>query len=122
MFGAGLRAKSTPFLMPVIGSKGDRWSDERFTEIIIHELLHIYITTDNTQYWEYAVKQYADEAVVTRNHILLYAILYEIYQQCFGSEPADFNRDNMPSGYQRAIDIVRAEGHQTIIQTYYSFV
>lgn len=120
VFGAGLRPKSTPFLMPVISPKGEHWSDERFIEIIIHELLHINITTDNIQYWEYASKEYAAEEVVTRNHVLLYAMLYEVYQRCFDTEPADFHRDNMPSGYQRAIDIVRAAGHDTIIQTYHS--
>ena len=120
VFGDGLRAKSTPFLMPVINGIGKRWSDERFTEIIIHELLHIYLTTDNVRYWEYAVQQYADEESATLHHVLLYAMLYEVFQRCFNIEPGDFRRNNLPPGYQRAIDIVRTEGHQSIIQTYVS--
>lgn len=118
VFGAGLQAKSTPLILPIMNRNGEYVSNQRFVEMIIHELLHIYLTTNNKSYWEYATKKYANEAPVTQNHILLYAFLYKIYNDAWEKEPLDFGRDNLSVGYARAIQIVREEGYEHILSEY----
>lgn len=118
IFGAGMQAMSTPFLLPIWNREGKQWSDEKFIDLVIHELLHIFLVTDNDTYWESALKQFADEEPVCRNHVLLYAMLYEIYQKLFNQEPIDFNRDNMPPGYARAIELVKEIGYKELIAEY----
>jgi hypothetical protein len=118
VFGAGMQAMSTPFLLPIWNREGKQWSDEKFVDLVIHELLHIFLVTDNDVYWEHALKQFADEEPVCRNHVLLYAMLYKIYKDLFNQEPIDFNRDNMPPGYARAIELVKEIGYQELIDEY----
>jgi hypothetical protein len=122
VFGSGLTAASTPFIFPTWNKNNERFSDERFIDTVLHELLHIFLITDNLPYWEAVSIKYIDENITCRNHILLYAILYEIYQKVFNKEPVDFNRNNLPAGYARAIEIVREAGHKEIIEEYKSFL
>ncbi|MCB0367842.1 MAG: hypothetical protein KDD45_00015 [Bdellovibrionales bacterium] len=122
VFGAGLGAMSTPFLLPIWNKAGEQWSDEKFIDLIIHELLHIFLVTNNEQYWESVKEKFSEEEPVCRNHILLYAMLCQIYQKLFNKEPIDFNRDNLPPGYARAIQIVRETGYEELIAEYQKFI
>lgn len=118
VFGAGIGTMSTPFLLPVWNKKGEQWSDDKFVEIIIHELLHIFLSTNSKQYWDKMHGQFGTEEILCRNHILLYAMLYEIYQKLFNREPSDFSRENLPAGYARAIHIVKERGYRELITEY----
>lgn len=118
VFGAGLGVMSTPFLLPVWNKEGKQWSDEKFIDFMIHELLHIFLVNDNQKYWDFVQQQFATEEIVCRNHILLYAMLFDIYQRLFGKEPIDFSRDNLPPGYARAVEIVREIGYKELINEY----
>lgn len=118
VFGAGLQAMSTPFLFPIRNKEGQQWADDTFVEIIIHELLHIFLSTNNNLYWEKAQEKFVNEAPLCSNHILLYAMLYKIYQGFFNREPRDFNRDNLPAGYARAINLVKEHGYKELIAEY----
>ncbi len=122
VFGAGFGVMSAPFLLPIWNKAGEQWSDEKFIDLMIHESLHIFQSTNNERYWKMVKEKYADEEPVCRNHILLYAMLYEIYQTLFDKEPIDWERDNLPSGYARAISLVKEEGYQNIITEYYSLI
>lgn len=122
VFGAGLRAMSTPFLLPILNKEGKQWSDEKFIDLIIHELLHIFLVTNNDRYWNFVKEKYAKEEPVCRNHVLLYAMLYEIYHKLFNNEPMDFNRENLPSGYARSVQIVRETGYKELIAEYQKFI
>lgn len=122
VFGAGLQAMSTPFLLPVWNKEGKQWSDEKFIDLIIHELLHIFLVTNNQRYWEEVSRRFSEEEPVSRNHVLLYAMLYEIYQKIFNKEPIDFNRDNLPPGYARAIQLVKELGYKELIADYKSLI
>lgn len=122
VFGAGFGVMSTPFLLPVWNKAGEQWSDEKFIDLMIHEMLHIFLISDTERYWEMVQEKYADEEPVCQNHILLYALLYEVYQTIFNKEPIDWNRVNLPPGYARAIAIVNETGHKNIISEYYSLI
>ena len=122
IFGRGLTPKSTPFMLPIWNRNQEQWSDEKFIDLIIHELLHIFLVTNNEQYWESVKEKFLEEEPVCRNHILLYAMLYQIYQKLFNKEPIDFSRDNLPSGYARAIQIVREIGYEELIAEYQTFI
>ncbi len=121
IFGRGLTPKSTPFMLPIWNRNQEQWSDKKFIDLMIHELLHIFLVTNNDQYWASVREKYTDEAPVTQNHILLYAMLYQIYQDVWQTEPIDFNRDNLPPGYARAIELVKEIGHKEIITEYEQF-
>lgn len=118
VYGAGLNAMSTPFLMPTRNRKGNEWTDEYFIQTVTHEMLHIFLTTKTDQYWEMVRSKYDEEDSVCQNHIILYAMLYELYKKCFAQEPPDFLRDNLPAGYMRAIEIVKEEGSKQLVNEY----
>ena len=122
VFGAGFGVMSTPFLLPIWNKAGEQWSDEKFIDLMIHELLHIFLSTDNAPYWKMVREKYADEDILCQNHILLYAMLSEIYQTLFNKEPFDFQRDNLSPGYTRAISLVKEIGYKNLISEYYSFI
>jgi len=107
------------FLLPIINPKGNHWTDEMFVQVVVHELLHIFLATDNNAYWRYVRDYYQAEEISCQNHIVLYAFLYDICQRFFKCEPIDFGRDNLPPGYARAIAIVKEAGYQNIIRTYH---
>jgi hypothetical protein len=121
VFGAGLNPMSTPFLMPVMGRGNSVRSDESFTQTLIHELLHIFLSTDNQNYWEFVREKYAKEDILVQNHILIYAMLHELYAQLFEQVPPDFTKDELPEGYMRAVEIVKEFGAKTLIEEYYDF-
>lgn len=119
IFGRGLTPKSTPFMIPVWNRNQEQWSDEKFVDLMIHELLHVYLVEDNDTYWNFVCDQYADEEPTVQNHFLLYSMLYKIYQSVWGKEPMDFARDNLPPGYARAIAMVKENGADKYISEYY---
>lgn len=122
VYGAGLNAMSTPFLMPTRNRKGNKWTDEYFIQTITHEMLHIFLTTNTDNYWEMVRSKYKDEESTCQNHIILYAILHKLYEKCFDTEPPDFSRDNLPAGYMKAIEIVKEEGVKNLVEEYWSIV
>jgi hypothetical protein len=122
IFGRGLTPKSAPFMLPIWNRQQTQWSDEKFIDLMIHELLHIFLATNNSEYWKLVQEKYSTEEPVTQNHILLYAMLYQIYQDIWQTEPIDFGRDNLPPGYARAIEIVRKTGYREIMNEYYSSI
>jgi hypothetical protein len=122
VFGAGLNTMSTPFLIPMWNRDNEVHSDERTIDLVIHELLHIFLTTNNQKYWAMNQEKYANEEPSCRNHILLYAMMFELYQTIFKKEPIDFGRDNLPPGYARAISLVKEIGHNELIEEYKSFL
>lgn len=122
VFGAGLNTMSTPFLFPVWNKNGEIHSDEKTLDLIIHELLHIFLTTNNQKYWEMNQEKYVNEEPRCRNHILLYAMLYQIYQDIWQTEPIDFGRDNLPPGYARAISLVKEIGYRELIEEYRNII
>jgi hypothetical protein len=118
IFGRGLTPKSTPFMLPIWNRQQKQWSEAKFIDLMIHELLHIFLVTDNAVYRERVREKYANEEPVTQNHILLYAMLNQIYQDIWKTNPIDFGRDNLPPGYIRAIEIVKEQGYKKIIEEY----
>jgi hypothetical protein len=120
VFGSGLQVMSTPFLLPIWNKEGKPWTDEKFIDLTIHELLHIFLVTDSERYWNEVKIRYVDEEPVCRNHIILYAMLYEVYQSLFAKEPLDFTRDNLPLGYARAVQLVKEIGYKKLIAEYKS--
>jgi hypothetical protein len=118
VYGRGLDAMSAPFLMSTVDGNGVGRSDKNFIETTIHELLHIFATTDTTDYWSMIREKYSQESRSTQNHIVIYAMLAKICQDLFHQMPQDFSRTDLPEGYKRAIDIVKDTGYEQIIAEY----
>lgn len=122
IFGRGLTPISTPFMIPIWNREQKQWSNEKFIDLMIHELLHIFLVTDNEAYWKSVQEKYTHEEPVTQNHILLYAMLNQIYQDIWQKDPIDFGRDNLPPGYARAIELVKEFGYKELISEYRSLI
>lgn len=118
IFGGGINAMSTPFLMPIMRRDKIR-SDEMFIDTMIHEILHIFVA-GSSKYFEMIRNKYSEEAVSTHNHIIIYAFLEKIYLDMFNSKPVDYSATDLPVEYSRAIEIVREQGYENLIQEYYS--
>jgi len=120
VIGGLLRPMSTPFIMPILSRDGKR-TDEHFIDTTIHELLHIFVSRSDT-YFEFVRNKYKDEPILTQNHIIIYAFLEKIYKDLFDSRPLDYSRDGLSEDYQRAVDIVKEQGSENIIEEYYHLV
>jgi hypothetical protein len=121
IFGGGLQATSAPLLMPIMDRKGIK-TDENFIDTLIHEPLHIFVTTNNKAYWTMVHKKYADEEVLTQNHIIIYAMLEEIHNEFFRQLPPEYSEADLPKGYARAIEIVKNTGYKELIAEYKSLL
>lgn len=117
VIGGGLTPMSTPFIIPVLGKDGYR-TDEQFIETTIHELIHIFVSHGHREYWDMVREKYSDESLSTQNHIIVYAILEKIYKEVFNGVPGDYDRDDMPEGYQRAIEIVKEIGYEELVKEF----
>jgi hypothetical protein len=115
--GGLINPMSTPFIMPVLGRDGNH-SEEQFIDTMIHEILHIFVSGAR-EYFTFVDDKYSEESKLTKNHIIIYAMLEKIYTDIFNSKPLDYSRDDMPQGYARAIEIVKEEGLSSIIEEYY---
>lgn len=122
IFGRGLTPKSTPFMIPIWNREQKQWSDEKFIDLMIHELLHIFLVTDNEVYWKRVREKFVDEESVTQNHLLLYAMFKQIYQDIWQKDPIDFSRNNLPPGYAQAIVLVKELGYKELISEYNSLI
>ena len=122
IFGGGLNSMSTPFLIPVIAYGGKMRSNENFIQTMIHELLHIFITTDTSEYWNMVREKYSNEDTLTQNHIIIYAMLQDVYKSLFEKDSPDFSRDNLPPGYSKAIHLVKQTGYEDIISEYHKLI
>ncbi len=117
VFGGGINPMSTPFLMPIM-RKDEVRSDEKFIDTMIHEILHIFVSGAG-KYFEMIRNKYSNEVVLTHNHIIIYAFLEKIYLDMFNSKPLDFDATDLPPGYSRAVEIVKEQGCESLIEEYY---
>lgn len=106
-------------MIPIWNRNQEQWSDEKFIDLMIHELLHIYLVENNETYWNFVRDKNSNEEPPVQNHFLLYSMLYKIYQDLWNKEPIDFGRNNMPPGYARAITMVKESGPDWYIDEYY---
>lgn len=120
IFGRGLTPQSAPFMIPIWNRNQEQWSDNKFVDLMIHELLHIYLVENNKTYWNFVQEKYSEEEPTVQNHFLLYSMLYKIYQNLWSIEPIDFSRTNMSPGYAKAITMVKENGADSYIEEYYS--
>lgn len=117
VFGGGLNSMSTPFLMSVTTRSG-ALDDERFIDTLIHEIIHIFVTSKAKDYWDLIGRKYADEQPIVRNHIIVYAILEHTYDKFFERKPIDYSRSDISEGYKKAVEIVKNEGYEKLIKEF----
>lgn len=127
VFGAGLKAMSAPFLMPIMGKGNTRLTRDEFLETTIHEVIHRFIGDPENNsgiknYWDAIRKEYAEESVVIQNHILLYAVLEEVMKELFSAD--DMKKFIHPTNpeYQRAYAIVQEKGSEHFIRQFKEYL
>jgi len=127
IFGAGLKAMSTPFIIPIRKRGNTVVTDDDFLETVIHELLHrVLADRENHEkisaYWDSVRARYANENAVVRNHILLFAVLSAVLRRLFGEEKfLTFIKPQHPD-YQRALAIVSEKGEDVLIREFRDFL
>lgn len=92
---------------------GDIRSDDEVTETLIHELVHIFASS-NTNYWQILREKYTDENTLIQDHIIIFAILEDVYDKFFGKKPDSFGDNTLSQDYKRAIDIVKEVGYKML--------
>jgi len=113
---------STPFLMPVMTRERAQRTNEDFLQTMIHELLHIFVTANTEEYWTAVREKYQNESLLTQDHIIIFAALGKIYQDCFGHMPPDFAREDLSEGYTQAMKIVKDTSYEQVIAEYDALV
>lgn len=93
---------------------------------IIHELIHLFLISNKDRIkWKEFYKKYGDKKDETKNHILLYAILFLLYPKLFGKKAQKllkfekwWERYDLPlkKYYLEAWKIVEKEGPEKIIK------
>jgi len=116
VIGRGLPPMSQPFIMPIINHQGLMYDDDEFVEIVIHELIHLFIgEPDNhpglSRYWEIIRSEFPAESIICQNHIILYAIFHQLTKELSLPPPKHPEKDD----YRRALEIVKQHGSDKII-------
>ena len=122
VFGTGMQPMSTPFLIPIIGKRGN-YTGDQFIELIVHELIHIFAagTQENPKlknYWKIIRETYKDEPVLVQNHLIVYAVVETILTELFGKEKMkELIKVDSPE-YQRSIELTEQLGPEKIIDEF----
>ena len=99
-------------------------SKKRFIQTLTHELIHQIQRQNKDIYakWvKYLCEKYPEEKRLTRNHILLSAIHWEILQKLEGEKSVkeEIKKHNDFPEYKRAWDIVVEKSPKNIIKKFY---
>ena len=127
IFGGGLNAMSNPLIMPIISRDKKIFSDDQFSEIIIHEIAHRFAgNLENNfgieKYWKSIRKEYKSETILTQNHIIIYAVLKLVLIEIFGKDCLkDFMYPKHPD-YERAVTIVSEKGAEKLVEQFRSYL
>jgi hypothetical protein len=118
VFGGGLKAMSMPLMMPINMQGGKRMERDRFIETVIHEIAHKFASGSNPElkkYWDKIYEDYKEEAIYTKNHIIVYALLLIVLKEVLGEEKMEELIIPSHPEYQRALDIARERGPESVI-------
>ncbi len=124
VFGTGMNAMSYPFLIPALGRDSVPYSREKTLEVLVHESLHRFLSENIVGGEEYAILlgEYAEESVVTRNHIFIYAFLEIILGELYGKNSLNKFINPQSAEYKRAVEIVAEKGAQNIVSKFRNFI
>ncbi|OQX00577.1 hypothetical protein BWK69_01140 [Candidatus Parcubacteria bacterium A4] len=123
IFGAGMSAMSSPLMMPIADRDGKFFTDDKFIETTIHEVVHRFVgdyenNSGIENYWEAIRKEYSGESILTQNHIIIYAVLDAVLMELFSKgRTEDFIHPKHPD-YQRAFVIVSENGSGKLIKQF----
>ncbi|MFH1503651.1 MAG: hypothetical protein ABIE36_03265 [Candidatus Diapherotrites archaeon] len=98
-----------------------------FIDTLTHELIHQISSQDEVRYmkWHnYVLKHYSKELRITKTHILLCAVHWEILEKMFGKKrlEKEIKRHEKPIDYKRAWKIVEEEGVDNILKKFYKII
>jgi hypothetical protein len=108
--------KSIPFSMPLtIPMRPNLYN---LFEVIIHELVHNIIVQNSARIKKEPLKRYEKFSRLTRNHILVHAILHETLLELYDEKQTKIfiqDYDRLSGDYRKAWDVVEKEGAKNII-------
>lgn len=95
----------------------------RFLHVLTHELVHVLLLQNQnivTAAQQYFKQIYSNESQLTRNHIVVHAVLAKILPSCFGKAALDRDIELCQKSpeYKRAWDIVLEKGSDTVLAEY----
>ena len=114
---------SVPLTVRIIGRKGKMMGIEEIIDILVHELIHVFIMSNGIHKKEKPWNEFKREAMGTKTHIYVHAIHKQLYLKIFGIkrlkkdiEKAKFLDKVIQPGYSRAWEIVEQYGHENLIK------
>ena len=128
---SGLKWKQKEIICYVIGY-GRPFSDpltmriypniNDFIDNLTHELIHN-IQLQNgkniSKWWKYVEKNYKNESRLTKNHLFLHAVHWEILKSLFGIKRLNRNLKNTVSlDYKRSWEIIEKMGAKNLIKEF----
>ncbi len=124
IFGGGLNPMSNPLMIPT-HLEGVARSDDDFRDTVIHEIAHRFAGEPKNHpgiknYWEAVWTEYAEENLSTKTHIIIFAVLLVMLPKLFGegSMHRFLNDYEDYPDYQKALDIAREKGPETLIKQF----
>lgn len=114
---------SCPLTVRIIGRKGRKMSNEQIIDILTHELIHVFIVSNNIHKKEGPWMGFKKEAMGTKTHIYVHALHKHIYLKLFGEErlkkdikKAKWLDSRIQTGYSRAWEIVEEYGYKNLLK------
>ena len=111
------RPFSDPLTMKLYNNKND------FIDTLTHELMHqiqIQNSEKTKKWWKYIGDKYKSETILTKNHILLHAVHWQLYLDLYNKNRLE--KEIKISGsypdYKKSWEIVKREGYENIINEF----
>jgi hypothetical protein len=114
---------SYPLTVRIVGRKKRMMSNEELIDILVHELIHVFIISNGIHKTEKPWYGFGQEARGTKTHIYVHALHEHLYLKLFGKkrlkkdiEKAKFLDKVIQPGYSRAWEIVEQYGHENLLK------
>ena len=114
---------SDPLTVRIMGRGGRKMSNEQIIDILTHELIHVFIVSNNIHKKEKPWNGFKKEAMGTKTHIYVHALHKHLYLKFFGKRrlkkeisKAKWLDSMIQGGYSRAWEIVEEYGHENLLK------
>lgn len=128
VIGDGVTPMSQPLIISIQNKDGFH-SIDRLIEILIHEICHLFaaapmsnevIREKAMHYFDDIFKEYSEQTPVMRHHLIVHAVLIEIYSTLFDSRYLSFLRrvETTYEEYRKSFEEVERIGPKKVIEKY----
>jgi len=114
---------SHPLTVRILGRNERKMSNEQIIDILTHELIHVFLVSNNVHKKEKLWNGFKKEAMGTKTHIYVHALHKHLYLKLFAKRrlKKEINKAKwldsiIQLGYSRAWEIVEEYGHENLLK------